>query len=189
MNKIKNIASLKEVTEQLETINLESLFSDLVEYALYKMKGKDIVTSEKIVGDIFEKTVTGVRKWNKAYPFKNFLFLSVKSLVSQYNNQYGEKEMNFDYDFEVDQLSDSDSNDSIITEELKTRLSKKLKEHNPPPDEIEEMVFESWMDNMKKPREISEFWGIDVTEVYKAVKRLQRKLNPIRNFLNSNSDE
>ncbi len=189
MIQIRNIASLKEVTEQLETVNLESLFRDLVEYALYKMKGNNIVAAEKLVGDVFEKTVTGVRKWNMDYSFRKFLFLSVKSLVSQFNIQFGEKEMDFNYDFEIEQLSDSDSNESIIIEELKTKLSEKLKKHNPPPDEIEQMVFESWMDNMKKPREIADFWKIDIIEVYKAVKRLQRKMNPIREFLNSKSDE
>lgn len=189
MKPVRNIATLKEVTEQLNTHNLELLFKDLVHYALNRMKGNDIIQAEKLVGDIFEKTVTGIRKWNKSHSFKSFLFLAVKSLVSQYNDQFGEKAMDFNYDFELEELSDSDQNQSSIMEELKTKLTEKLKEHIPPPDEIEEMVFECWMDEMKKPREIAEFWKIDVKEVYKAIKRLERKLNPIRELLNSNSNE
>ena len=187
MKPVKNIATLKEVTEQLEAHNLELLFKDLVNYALNRMKGDDIIHAEKLVGDIFEKTVTGVRKWNKSYTFKSFLFLAVKSLVSQYNDQFGEKAMDFNHGVGLEEFSDSD--DSAITEKLKTQLSKKLKEHIPPPDEIEEMVFDCWMDEMKKPRDIAEFWGIEINEVYKAVKRLERKLNPIRELLNSKSNE
>ncbi len=189
MKPVKNIATLKEVTEQLNAHNLELLFKDLVHYALNRMKGNDIIQAEKLVGDIFEKTVMGVRKWNKSYTFKSFLFLAVKGLVYQYNKQFGEKSMDFNYDFELEELLASDSNESTELEDLKTKLSQKLKEHIPPPDEIEEMVFECWMDEMKKPREIAEFWKIDVKEVYKAIKRLERKLNPIRELLNSNSNE
>jgi DNA-directed RNA polymerase specialized sigma24 family protein len=185
----KNIATLKEVTEQLNTHNLELLFKDLVVFALNRMKGSDIIQAEKLVGDIFEKTVTGIRKWNKSHSFKSFLFLAVKSLVSQYNDQFGEKAMNFNYDFELEELSDTNSSESSIIEGLKTKLSETLKRHIPPPDEIEEMVFECWMDEMKKPKDIAEFWEIEVTEVYKAIKRLERKLNPIRALLNSMSNE
>ena len=189
MKPIKNIATLKEVTEQLNSHNLEILFMDLVDFALNRMKGNDIIHAEKLVGDIFEKTVTGIRKWNKSHTFKSFLFLAVKSLVSQSNDQFGEKVMAFNYDIELEELSGSNSNDGSIMEELKTRLSEKLKEHIPPPDEIEEMVFECWMDEMKKPRDIAEFWKIDIKEVYKAIKRLERKLTPIRELLNSKSNE
>ena len=189
MKQVKNIATLKEVMEQLNAHNLELLFNDLVDFALNRMKGNDIIHAEKLVGDIFEKTVTGIRKWNKSHSFKSFLFLAVKSLVSQYNDQFEGKAMDFNYDIELEKLSGSDSNDSSITEELKTKLSEKLKEHIPPPGEIEEMVFECWMDEMKKPRDIAEFWKIDIKEVYKAIKRLERKLNPIRELLNSKSYE
>ncbi len=188
MKPVKNIATLKEVTEQLEAHNLEILIKDLVEYALYKMKGDDIIYAEKLVGDVLEKTVTGVRKWNKSYSFRRFLFLAVKSLVNQYNNQFGGKVIDFNYDFELEELSDSSSDDSVAIEELKNKLSKKLKEHIPPPDEIEEMVFECWMNEMKKPRDIAEFWGINVKEIYKAIKRLERKLKPIRELLNSTNN-
>jgi len=186
---VKNIATLKEVNEQLETHNLELLFKDLVDYALNRMKGDDIIHAEKLVGDIFEKTITGIRKWKKSYTFKSFLFLAVKSLVSQYNNQFGENAMDFNYEFELEELSDSNSDDSLITEELKNELSEKLKKHIPPPDEIEEMVFECWMDEMKKPRDIADFWELEIKEVYKAIKRLERKLSPIRELLNSKSNE
>lgn len=189
MKPVKNIATLKEVVEQLEAHNLELLINDLVEYALNRMKGDDIIYAEKIVEDIFERTAEGVRKWNKSYSFKSFLFLAVKGLVYQYNKQFGKKVMDFNYDFELEQLSCSNSNESTATEELKNKLSEKLKEHVPPPDEIELMIFECWMDEMKKPGDIAEFWEIDVKEVYKAVKRLERKLNPIRELLNSKTNE
>jgi len=185
---IKNIVSLKEIEEQLKTLNLEVLIKDLVDFALRRMKGEDIIYAEKIVSDVLEKTVTRVRKWNKSYSFKSFLFLSVKSLVNQYNNKVGEKNIEFNHDIDLEELSNSGTDNSIVTEDLKNKLSEKLKENIPPPNEIEEMVFECWMDEMKKPRDIAELWDIDVKEVYKAIKRLERKLNPIREFLNSKSN-
>lgn len=189
MKQVKNIGTLKDVTEQLESLTLEKLFQELVNYAQNRMKGDDIIKAEEIVGDVFEKTILGVRKWNKTYPFKSFLFLSVKSLVSQYNNHFGDKYMNFNYDFEIEELSDSDFNQSEIEEDLKNKISKKLKDNIPPPDEIEEMVFECWMDGMKKSKEIADFWDIDIKEIYKATKRLERKLGPIRETLTSESHE
>lgn len=189
MKQTKEIATLKEITEQLETLNLEILFRDLVNYALSRMKGEDVIHAEKIVGDVFEKTITGIRKWNKSYSFKRFLFGSVKSLVNQYNKQFGEKVFNFNYDFSIDELIQTNSIHSANTEKLKIKLSQILKENVPPPDEIEEMVFESWMDEMKKPRDIAKFWNKDINEVYKAIKRLERKLKPIWEFLNSKNDE
>ena len=188
MKPVKIYATLKEVEEQLNTINLELLFRDLVNYAFNKMKGNDVIEAERIVGDIFEKTVTGKRNWDKEYSFKSFLFLSVKSLVNQHNIKFDKNGKEFNREIELDEVNVTDSDDSTITEELKNELSEKLKQNIPPPDEIEEMVFECWMDEMKKPRDIAEFWELDVKEIYKAIKRLERKLNPIRELLNSKSN-
>ena len=58
MKPVKNIATLKEVTEQLNAHNLELLFKDLVHYALNRMKGNDIIQAEKLVGDIFAVSYT-----------------------------------------------------------------------------------------------------------------------------------
>ena len=74
MKPVKNIATLKEVIEQLNAHNLEIIFKDLVHYALNRMKGNDIIQAEKLVGDIIEKTITGTRKWDKSLSFKSFLF-------------------------------------------------------------------------------------------------------------------
>ncbi len=189
MKSDKNIATPKEILDELESHNLVLLFHDLVTYALNQMKGNDVVSAEKLVGDIFEKTVTGVRKWNKSYSFKSFLFLAVKSLISQYNDQYGGKVMSIDYEVKLENFSGLDSGNSVETEALKVKLSKRLSENIPPPDEIEGMIFESWMDEMKKPQYIADFWKLDIKEVYKGIKRLERKLNPIRELLNSKSNE
>ncbi|MCB0632746.1 MAG: hypothetical protein R2824_24180 [Saprospiraceae bacterium] len=189
MKHSKDIATLEEIVEQLEALNLGGLFKDLVTYAMYRMKGESIVDAEKLVGDVFEKTVTGVRNWNKAYTFKHFLFGSVKSLVSQYNDQFGQKVMDFNYEFEIEELSVPGKSNSTDLEDLKKLLTQKLKEHVPPPDEIEEMIFECWLDEITRPREIAEFWGLDITEIYKAKKRLERKLGPIRELLNSRTNE
>lgn len=184
-----NIATIEEVIEELEKQNLEYLIQNLVQYASFIMKGDSIIEAEKLVEDLFEKVIAGVRNWNKSYKFKQFLFGAVRSLAHQYNKQYGEKIKEFDYEFKLERLSAPDTGDSAKTEELKNRLTEKLKENIPPPDEIEIMVFECWMDEMTKPREIAAFWELDIEKVRKAIKRLKRKLAPIKELLNSNNDE
>lgn len=189
MKEVKDIATPSEIIEQLEEIRLEVLFKDLVNYATYKMKGSSIIEAEKIVGDVFEKVVSGVRKWNKTITFKHFLFESVRSLVSQHNKQFGKKIKDFDYNFELNQLLDGSHNNSEQLEELIKKITEKLENHIPPPDEIEKMVFECWINEIRKPREIRELWDLDIKDVRKAIKRLERKLNPIRELLNSSCDE
>jgi len=179
LKEVTDIATPSEIIEQLESFNLELLFKDLVNYALNRMKGNNIIDAEEIVGDVFEKVVSGVRNWKKEKTFKHFLFESVKSLVSQYNGRFGKKIKDFDYNFEFNQLLDDSSNDSEQLEELIKKVTEKLENHIPPPDEIEKMVFECWINEIRKPREVKEFWELDIKDVRKAIKRLERKLNPI----------
>lgn len=189
MKKDKDIATSLEVLEQLEKVNFELLFKDLVTFANNKMKGNNIVEAEKIVGDVFEKVANGVRKWNKAITFKQFLFRSVRSLVSQYNNQYGGKIKDLNYDYEFDKLIDIPNNNSQKLEELINKVTEKLYSHIPPPDENEKKIFECWIEEITKPKEIREFWSMNKKDYENAVRRLERKLNPIRELLNSSNNE
>ncbi len=184
MEEIKNIATPAEVLEQLEALNLEILFNDLVSYAMFKMKGESIVEAEKLVGDVFEKAISGVRKWNKSHTFKEFLFGAVKSLVSHYNNQYGKKIMDIDHNKEVKDMPDNLGSHSGNLDGIIKKITEILKNHIPPPDETELKLFECWVCEIKKPRDVADFCDLDIKEVYKAVKRLERKLSPIRKFLN-----
>lgn len=189
MEQVKDIASLEEVLVQLESLQLSNLMKDMERFAVRIMRGNDIVIAEKLVGEMFIRAIDGTRKWNKKYSFKHFLFDGVKSLVSQYNNKYGEEPIIFNNNFDLEQVVLSDSDDSVRLEALKAKLSEILKSNIPPPDDIEEIIFECWMDDIKKPAEISKLWGIDIKEVYKAIKRLERKLNPIIQYFNNNKNE
>ncbi len=185
MKAVKDIATLSEIEIELKTLDLELIFADMVTYARYRIKGGNLIDSEKIVGDVFEKVIAGIRKWNKDYSFRSFLFGSVKSLVYQYNKQFLKKVIRYNYDVKVENIPDSTMLDNNSFEELKKITLKLLKKNVPPPDEIEEMVFICWMDEIKKPIDIAKFWEIDIKAVYKAIKRLERKLTPVRELLNS----
>ncbi len=42
------------------------------------------------------------------------------------------------------------------------------------------LIFECWCENIYKPSEISDFLEIDTTEVYKAIKRLERRKRKLK---------
>ncbi len=189
MEQVKDIASLEEVLAQLESLQLSNLMKDMARFAVRIMRGNDIVIAEELVGEMFIRTIKGTRKWNKKYSFKHFLFQGVRSLVNQYNNKYGDEPITFDNNFDLEQIVLANSDDSVKLEALKTKLSEILKSNIPPPDYIEEIIFECWMDDKNKPSEIAESWDLDIKEVYKAIKRLERKLNPIIQYFNTNKNE
>lgn len=192
MKDVKNIAKSNEILEQLEAIDLPCVISDMEDYACFKMYDNNRIEAERIVGDVFEKTIAGIRKWNKDIAFRQFLFGCVKSLVSQYNNQLGKKNKTYDYEFDIFEFSDDtsiDVSEDISVKELKSLALSKLLEHVPPPDDIEEMIFECWMEGITKSAEIADFYDIDIKEVYKGVKRLERKLGPVREFFTKLSNE
>lgn len=180
---MKDFATLEEVISELESLDFEASFQDLVRYARNRIKGNSIVDAENIVEDFLEKLVTGKRNWNKAYTFRSFLFLSVKSLVSLYNKQHGVKYLDINQDADVDLIKSDKSDQTEESEFLKNLIIAKLKEHKYPIDKTEEMVLMSIMDDTDKAREIAEFWKIDVKKVYRANEKLDNKIPLIREIL------
>jgi len=186
----KNIASLHEVVQQLEQVNLAALYRKLVSFAKDRMEGQNIVNAEELVDRVFEKVISGTRNWDKnSYDsFEHFLFGAVRSLVYSYNKS-SKHLKHFDRDFNWENLPAVTSEDEEKLEELRSLTMKILKNHNPPPDELEELVFECWLDGIRKPKEVAKFLEVDINEVNKAYKRLKRKMEPIRNTLKSSKNE
>ena len=56
-----------------------------------------------------------------------------------------------------------------------------LKAHDPPPDYLEELIFECWINGMTKQREVADYLEQDIKEIRKGIKRLKGKLDPIKN--------
>ena len=185
----QNIASPQEILKQLEAHDLSLLFNDLVGYAELIMWEGNLVDAEKIVGDVFEKAIIGKRKWNKAHPFKRFLFGAVRSLVDNHNRRVGGSRIYCDRTTNIEELPQNDASDSIRMEYLIETSTKILKGHSTPPDETELMLFESWASGITKPREVAEFWELEIEDVYKAVKRLKRKLGPVKDYLNASAND
>ncbi len=186
---MSDFASLEEALAELESVQFDVLFQNLVRYAQNRIKGNNIVDAEKIVEDVLEKVVTGDRNWNKRITFRRFLFRSVKSLVHSYNKQHGFKYLDVDSNIDVEVIEANKETDQDKTEYLIELIIEELKKHKYPIDENEEMVLRSMLDEMDKPREIAEFWGIDVQKVYRANEKLDKKLPLIREIINNHSYE
>lgn len=180
----KEIATANEIAEELAALDLTLLIQSLVRYAQSRMRGSDYIEAEIIVGNVLEKVVNGERRWNKEYSFKSFIFLAVRSLVSQRNQSFDKGQLlKLNRDYNLEDVKNKEHSDRSKTEELVRSLIKILERHRPPPDEIELMIFESWTDNIVKPREIADLWEIEIGEVRNGIKRLKRKLGPIKDHL------
>ena len=188
MGKDKDIATEHEVLEQLATLDLEKIYWALVHFAMDIMIGGNFSHGEEIVDRVFEKVVNGVRKWNKEYSFQSFLFGAVRSLVYQYNRRT-KLGPYFPGQPDIENISDPADIDQQRLNELRELCMTTLKQHVPPPDEVEELIFECWLNEITKPRDIAEFLELDVNDIYNGTKRLKRKIRPIYTLLKSESYE
>lgn len=124
------------------------------------------------VGEVILKVMEGKRDWNKAQcPFTEFLFGCLKSEI---NNFFTTNKNIFN-----DELPDIPSNEQCLNiENDRNQISELLKREGADDDEL--TVFEYWADGITKPAEIAKDLGIDVKEVYKITKRLERRLPKIQ---------
>ncbi len=170
--------------DEMQSIDLDDLLDRLTLFATHRLKSaglKDLGGREPFdfVADLFLKVMEGTRDWENANcSFTDFMFGSLRSELSNFFNgsQVGKTQ---------DLLKSnaySNSNQDDIKEERK-QVSELLQQAGA--DDNELMVFEYWMDGICKPREIAEDLGVDEKEIYKTVKRLERRLPKIRVQANS----
>lgn len=153
----------------------------MIDYARYAMRDHVKESAKDLVSDFFLKLVQGERKWNKRLSFRQSVFGSLRSEVYNYNRKLtGRKPLQEIEEGDAVSLDEDNPLESLADSELKQMALKALKEHKPPPDQIEELLFECKMDGLTTPREIAEFLELDVKEIYKAEKRLERKMVKVR---------
>lgn len=166
-----------DLTEALHSIDMEAVIDRMNAYAISLLKSvgiKNFNGKEPIdfVGEVLLKVMDGQRDWTMAKcSFSEFLFGCLKSEISNFftTNKYI---------FE-DELPDLSSNEeSYNFNEVKNQVSELLKQEGADDDEL--MVFEYWMDGINKPAEIAKDLGIDVKDVYRITKRLERSLSKIQ---------
>ena len=138
------------------------------------------------VFNVFQKALTDIRKWDKdKCNFENFLFGVLKSEISAYHEKAKrrkppeeEDENDESYILDIPVYSEEIGFDDLSFDEID---NKKLKENyvtllkDSGASDLEMLIFECWCENIYKPNEISAFLEVDITEVYNAVKRLERR--------------
>ncbi len=165
------------LTEAMQSIDMDEIIDRMNAYAISLLKSvgvKNFNGKEPIdfVGDVILKVMEGKRDWTKAQcSFTEFLFGCLKSEI---NNFFTTNKNIYDYE-----LPDIPSNEqSLNVKDKRNQVSELLKQEGADDDEL--TVFEYWADGVTKPAEIAKDLGIDVKEVYKITKRLERRLPKIQ---------
>lgn len=165
------------LTEAIQSVDMEEVIDRMNAYAISLLKSvgvKNFNGKEPIdfVGDVILKAMEGKRDWAKAEcSFTEFLFGCLKSEIS---NFFTTNKNIYDNEF-----PDFRSNEqSFNVEDKRTQISELLKQEGADDEEL--TVFEYWADGITKSAEIAKDLGIDVKEVYKITKRLERRLPKIQ---------
>ncbi|MFD2562936.1 hypothetical protein [Aquimarina rubra] len=135
---------------------------------------------------VFEKALTNIRKWKKdEFEFEDFLFGVLKSEISAYHEKIKRREPanedteeNESYILDLPVYGEEVGYDDQSFNEIDNKKQKdsyvKLLENSGASD-LEMLIFECWCDGMDKPAEIADFLETDITDIYNAVKRLERR--------------
>lgn len=175
-------ASSKEISNELEKLDFAKLIADMVDYTLFRIRIKNDSEAEDLVSDLLEKVIDQSRKWYKENSFREFLFSSLKSDIYNYNRKLKGSLPDLDQDNPESQKvivvdSKFDINDKIKVLEI-------FKSHIPPPNYIEEMIFECWLDGMIKPKEIRDYLEeFSAKEIKNGIERLKTKLSAVKEYL------
>lgn len=165
------------LTEAIQSVDMDEVIDRMNAYAISLLKSigvKNFNGKEPIdfVGDVILKVMEGKRDWGKAQcSFTEFLFGCLKSEISNFfatNKNI--------YSNELPEIPSKGQ--SYVDEDKRNQVSKLLKQEGADDDEL--TVFEYWLDGIAKPAEIAKDLGIDVKEVYKISKRLERRLQKIQ---------
>ncbi|MDC6367332.1 MULTISPECIES: hypothetical protein [Flavobacteriaceae] len=135
---------------------------------------------------VFQKALTNIRKWDKSEcDFENFLFGVLKSEISSFHEKVkrrkppeeeneNEESYILDIPIYIEEVGHTDpSFDEMDNKKIKNEYVKLLEDSGA--SDLEMLIFECWCDGIYKPKEISDFLEVDVTELYNAVKRLERR--------------
>ena len=182
--KIKRpFASRKEVEAELQKLDIVLLLKKLEDYATYLLHDHDRDKALDVVGQVFDKIISQERKWYKGNSFISTLFQAARSLCYSENKKLHRKRQLEVEGIEFEDVAapnQKDQFDELNLKEIKSIAIKMLKDHDPPPDYLEELIFECWIEGMMKQKEVAEYLEEDIKEVRKGVKRLKSKLGPIQ---------
>lgn len=138
------------------------------------------------VFNVFQKALNDIRKWDKdKCDFENFLFGVLKSEISAYHEKVKRRKppeeedgSEESYILDIPVFSEEIGQDDLSFNEID---NKKLKENyvtllkDSGASDLEMLIFECWCEDIYKPSDIAGFLEVETTEVYSAVKRLERR--------------
>lgn len=170
------------LAEAIQSVDMDKIIDRMNAFAISRLKSVGIKNFNgklpvDFVGDLILKVLEGTRDWSKAKcSFELFLFGSLKSDIDNF--------------FTTNKFNNTDKLPEIPIEghssgfeEERQKVSELLKQEGSDDEEL--IVFEYWMDGMNKPSEIAADLGIDVKEIYKITKRLERRIQKIKPQISS----
>jgi len=195
------VATKSDILDYLDSIDLNELLDRMENYVRDRFynKSEDIREGFDYVDfcyNVLVKASNGIRNWDKdKVSFEDFVFGCLRSdlynffrkLKTKKNGQASEQvnpvpdevyliEVNEYVDLNEAQ-SDDEPPDLDFTEIAQDVLAS-LKEQGA--DELEEAIFECWLEGYYKPQEIADLCYTTTIEVNNAVKRLTRKTIKLR---------
>jgi DNA-directed RNA polymerase specialized sigma24 family protein len=183
-----------EISEVLNNCDIESLIRRMQAFTIsklgYNKKNYNGLEPLDFVFAVFEKSLSGVRNWDKnKIDFEGFVFGSLKSdiyatIEKQKRRKVIEDDENIDesYILDLHVISNEIGFEDTTTQKIDYDIGKnnfldKLKSAKA--TDIEILIFECWCDEIFKPQEIADFLELDVTTIYNALKRLQKRREKI----------
>lgn len=179
----RKYASIIKIEKELLTLDMPKIIANLNSYAMDKLYEKDEFVSDDIVGDVFDKLFVGQRKWYDGGSLESMLFGAVKSLCNNHNKKLMKSYEIIGKSSDIENIGDEGhliASKQIEFNEIRDLALKTLSEHDPPPDYLEELIFDCWMNGITKQQEIASYLPEDIIEVRKGVKRLKRKLGSVQ---------
>lgn len=179
-----------EISEVLKNCDIDSLIRRMQAFTIsklgYNKNNYDGLEPLDFVFAVFEKALSGVRNWDKnKIDFEGFVFGSLKSDISaSIEKQKRRKEtpdeeiIDESYILDIPVFIDEVGFEDITTQKIDYKTEKqdfldKLKASEA--TDLEILIFECWCDDIFKPQEIADFLELDVTTIYNALKRLQKR--------------
>jgi len=166
------------VEDAIKATDMDEVIDALNAYAISRLRTvgiKDFDGKEPIdlVGDLLHKVIEGQRDWSKAQcSFREFLFGCLRSDINAFFKARKNK-----FDEESPEIAVEDV--SLDIEAKKKQVLQLLSAEGADGDEL--VVFEYWMDGMRKASEIAQDLDVPVKEIYNITKRLERRLSKIQN--------
>tara|TARA_R110001592_G_scaffold3510_5_gene19604 strand:- start:2450 stop:3028 length:579 start_codon:yes stop_codon:yes gene_type:complete len=183
-----------EISEVLKNCDIESLIRKMQAFTIgklgYNKKNYDGLEPLDFVFAVFEKSLSGVRNWDKnKVDFEGFVFGSLRSdiyatIEKQRRRKKIEDDENIDesYIIDIHVISNEIGFEDTATQKIDYNIEKnnfldKLKSAGS--TDLEILIFECWCDEIYKPQEIADFLELNVSTIYNALKRLQKRQEKI----------